>query len=103
MCSADDGTEPEAFLDLRREPSEVRNATLASILRRSRPGMRLNEHLEHDCGLTVFQHDCKMGLQGSSARATVPAARRIGSSSRIRRRRSTVRKRIGAGPGDDHG
>jgi hypothetical protein len=21
-------------------------------------------HLEHDCGLTVFQHACKMGLEG---------------------------------------
>src|SRR3954470_17676505 len=67
--------EPEAFLydfdllelngtDLRREPIEVRKATLASILRKSRPGVRLNEHLEHDCGLTVFQHACKMGLGG---------------------------------------
>ena len=50
--------------DLRREPIEVRKATLASILRKSRPGVRLNEHLEHDCGLTVFQHACKMGLEG---------------------------------------
>jgi bifunctional non-homologous end joining protein LigD len=50
--------------DLRREPIEVRKATLASILRKSRYGVRLNEHLEHDCGLTVFQHACKMGLEG---------------------------------------
>ena len=50
--------------DLRREPIEVRKATLASILRKSRHGVRLNEHLEHDCGLTVFQHACKMGLEG---------------------------------------
>src|SRR3954449_9378861 len=50
--------------DLRREPLEVRKATLASILRKSRYGVRLNEHLEHDCGLTVFQHACKMGLEG---------------------------------------
>src|SRR3954464_10220215 len=67
--------EPQAFLyafdlleldgtDLRREPIEVRKATLASILRKSRHGVRLNEHLEHDCGLTVFQHACKMGLEG---------------------------------------
>jgi bifunctional non-homologous end joining protein LigD len=67
--------EPQAFLyafdlleldgtDLRREPIEVRKSTLASILRKSRPGVRLNEHLEHDCGLTVFQHACKMGLEG---------------------------------------
>ena len=42
--------------DLRREPIEVRKATLASILPKARHGVRLNEHLEHDCGLTVFQH-----------------------------------------------
>jgi bifunctional non-homologous end joining protein LigD len=51
-------TEPQAFLyafdllelngdDLRRERIEVRKATLASILRKSRPGVRLNQHLEH--------------------------------------------------------
>jgi bifunctional non-homologous end joining protein LigD len=50
--------------DLRREPLEVRKATLASILRKARHGVRLNKHLEHDCGLTVFQHACKMGLEG---------------------------------------
>src|SRR3954464_7420174 len=52
---------PQAFLyafdllelngtDLRREPIEVRKATLASILRKSRPGVRLNEDL-HECGV----------------------------------------------------
>jgi hypothetical protein len=51
-------------IDLRREPIEVRNATLTSFLRKSRPGVRLNEHLEHDSGLTVFQHACKIGLEG---------------------------------------
>ena len=51
-------------LDMRREPIETRKATLASILRKSRPGVRLNEHLEHPDGLTVFQHACKMGLEG---------------------------------------
>jgi bifunctional non-homologous end joining protein LigD len=50
--------------DLRREPFEVRKATLASILPKSRHGVRLNEHLAHDCGLTVVQHACKMGLEG---------------------------------------
>jgi bifunctional non-homologous end joining protein LigD len=66
---------PQAFLhafdllelngdDLRREPIKVRKATLASILRKARHGVRLNEHLKHDCGLTVFQHACKMGLEG---------------------------------------
>jgi bifunctional non-homologous end joining protein LigD len=50
--------------DLRREPIEVRKATLASILRKSRPGVRLNEHMEHPEGAVVFQHACKMGLEG---------------------------------------
>ena len=36
--------------DLRREPIEVRKATLASILRKSRPGVRLNEHLAQPAG-----------------------------------------------------
>ena len=50
--------------DLRRESIEVRKATLASILRKSRPGIRLNEHLEHPEGDVVFRHACKMGLEG---------------------------------------
>jgi bifunctional non-homologous end joining protein LigD len=52
--------EPQAFIyafdllelngaDLRREPIEVRKATLANILRKSRPDVRLNEPLEHRC------------------------------------------------------
>jgi hypothetical protein len=60
-CAPQATNEPEAFLyafdlleldgtDLRREPIEVRKATLASILRKSRHGVRLNEHLAHDCG-----------------------------------------------------
>jgi bifunctional non-homologous end joining protein LigD len=49
--------------DLRREPLETRKATLASLLRGSLPGLRLNEHLAQD-GESVFQHACKMGLEG---------------------------------------
>src|SRR5499433_1150826 len=49
--------------DLRREPLDTRKATLASVLRRAAPGLRLNEHIEHD-GPTVFAHACKMGLEG---------------------------------------
>ena len=55
--------------DLRREPIEVRKATPASILRKARHGVRLNEHLQHDCGLTVFRHACKMGLEGDRVKA----------------------------------
>src|SRR5262249_4121903 len=39
--------------DLRREPLEVRKATLASLLRRVGAGVRLNEHLEHQDGEVV--------------------------------------------------
>ena len=50
--------------DMRREPLEMRKATLASILRKSRTGVRLNEHVEHPEGEVVFRHACKMGLEG---------------------------------------
>jgi bifunctional non-homologous end joining protein LigD len=43
--------------DLRRDPLETRKATLASLLRGSLPGLRLNEHLAHD-GESVFRHAC---------------------------------------------
>ena len=49
--------------DLRREPFEVRKATLKSVLAKADPGLRLNEHIEAD-GPTVFAHACKMGLEG---------------------------------------
>jgi bifunctional non-homologous end joining protein LigD len=50
--------------DLRRDPLSVRKATLASLLRRAAPRLRLNEHLEHDDGPLVFAHACSMGLEG---------------------------------------
>jgi len=49
--------------DLRRDPLEVREATLASTLAKAGPGIRFNEHIEGD-GPTVFAHACKMGLEG---------------------------------------
>jgi ATP-dependent DNA ligase len=35
-------------VDLRRDPLDVRKATLASLLKRAAPGLRLNEHIEAD-------------------------------------------------------
>jgi bifunctional non-homologous end joining protein LigD len=49
--------------DLRRDPLQVRKATLASIVAKARPGIRFNEHIEGD-GPTVFGHACKMELEG---------------------------------------
>jgi bifunctional non-homologous end joining protein LigD len=49
--------------DLRRDPLQVRKATLASILAKASSGIRFNEHIEGD-GPTVFAHACKIGLEG---------------------------------------
>src|SRR5262249_27051504 len=49
--------------DLRREPLATRKATLAWVLRRAAPGLRLNDHIEAD-GLTVFEHACLLGCEG---------------------------------------
>jgi bifunctional non-homologous end joining protein LigD len=50
--------------DLRHDPLEVRKATLASVLTKAGPGLRLNEHIEHDDGEVVFSHACKLRLEG---------------------------------------
>jgi bifunctional non-homologous end joining protein LigD len=49
--------------DLRRDPLEVRKATLANILTRADRGIWFNDHIEDD-GPTVFRHACKLGLEG---------------------------------------
>jgi bifunctional non-homologous end joining protein LigD len=49
--------------DMRREPIEAREATLASVLRSCRAGLQFNQHLEHP-GDIFFRHACKMGLEG---------------------------------------
>ena len=71
--------------DLRREPLEVRKATLASVLSRAVPGLRLNEHIEAD-GPTVFAHVCKMGLEGI-------VSKRKGSSYRSGRSRNRLKSK----------
>jgi ATP dependent DNA ligase domain len=59
--------------DLRRNPLQVRKATLASILTRAGAGIQFNEHIEGD-GPTVFAHACKLGLEGiESKRKGCPA------------------------------
>jgi ATP-dependent DNA ligase len=49
--------------DLRREPLEVRKATLASVLAMASRGIRFNDHIHYD-GEIVLRHACKMGLEG---------------------------------------
>jgi bifunctional non-homologous end joining protein LigD len=49
--------------DLRSAPVEARKAALAKLLRRAKPGLKLNEHLAEP-GDVVFRHACAMGLEG---------------------------------------
>jgi bifunctional non-homologous end joining protein LigD len=69
--------------DLRRDPLEVRKATLASIVAKASPGVRSNEHMEGD-GPTVFAHACKLGLEGI-------VSKRLGSPYRSGRSRHWVK------------
>jgi hypothetical protein len=69
----------------------VRKATLASLLRRSRPGIRLNEHLTEP-GDMVFRHACKMGLEGI-------VSKRIGSRYRSGRSPDWIKSKNSAAPG----
>jgi bifunctional non-homologous end joining protein LigD len=50
--------------DLRRDPLAMRKATLLRLLSRAAPGIRFNEHLDEEDGPLVFEHACKLGLEG---------------------------------------
>jgi bifunctional non-homologous end joining protein LigD len=76
--------------DLRREPLEVRKATLASLLRGASPGVRLCEHLTHP-GDVVFRHACKLGLEGI-------VSKRLGSRYRSGRSRDWLKMKNPAAP-----
>ena len=63
--------------DLRREPIEVRKATLNGMLRRARPGITFNRHFEVD-GMIVYEQACVLGCEGI-------VSKRMGSSYRAGR------------------
>ena len=50
--------------DLRANPLQVRKATLASVIGRAGSGLRFNKHMDGEDGPFVFQHACKLGLEG---------------------------------------
>jgi hypothetical protein len=50
--------------DLRRDALAVRKATLASLVARAAPELRLSEYLDHDDGALVFKPACRLGLEG---------------------------------------
>ena len=69
--------------DLRRDPLEVRKATLASIVAKASPGIRFNEHMEGDGPLSSpmpASLASKASSQSARAPLTVPGARPIGSN-----------------------
>jgi len=49
--------------DLRRDPIENRKAALVKLLRKADYGIFLNEHIDDEAAI-VFQHACKLGLEG---------------------------------------
>jgi bifunctional non-homologous end joining protein LigD len=49
--------------DLRREPIEDRKAALAKLALNAKPGLQLSQHLDRP-GDVVFEHACKLGLEG---------------------------------------
>jgi bifunctional non-homologous end joining protein LigD len=49
--------------DLRSLPFLDRKAALARLLRDTKAGIRLNEHIAED-GATVFAHACQLGAEG---------------------------------------
>jgi bifunctional non-homologous end joining protein LigD len=51
-------------VDMRREPLIQRKALLERALARAQPGLCFNEHLDEEDGPLVFQHACKLGLEG---------------------------------------
>lgn len=58
--------------DLRREPLIARKAALQKVLKDTAPTLTYAEHLEA-CGRDVFDHACRMGLEGIvSKRAASP-------------------------------
>jgi hypothetical protein len=71
--------------DLRRDPLYIRKATLASLLKRAAPGLRMNEHIEADgppCSPTPAGWAWRASCRSASLRHIVPAAHRIGSRAR---------------------
>ena len=50
--------------DLRRESLESRKAALAKTLKRAAAGIKYIEHLAGVDGAIVFEHVCKLGLEG---------------------------------------
>jgi bifunctional non-homologous end joining protein LigD len=66
LCAFDllelDGT------DLRTSPLEHRKLSLAKLLKKDRPGIQFNGHIEDMDGTKLYEAACKMGLEGIVAK-----------------------------------
>jgi bifunctional non-homologous end joining protein LigD len=76
--------------DLRHEPIERRKAALAKLIRRTKTGLALNEHIDEP-GDVVFRHACKLGLEGI-------VSKRLGSPYRSGRSRHWIKSKNPAAP-----
>jgi bifunctional non-homologous end joining protein LigD len=54
--------------DVRPHPWETRRATLAGLLRKPGPGILLSAYIDDADGTTVFEHACRMGVEGIVAK-----------------------------------
>jgi hypothetical protein len=63
MPSIRSSTDGRDLRDLRDLPFLDRKAALALLLRDTKAGILLNEHVDGD-GLTVFEHACRLGAEG---------------------------------------
>jgi ATP-dependent DNA ligase len=74
--------------DLRRDPLQVRKATLTSVLAKAGPGVRVNDHMEcemaRSSSATPARWASKASCRSGRTRATVPVAHRTGSNRRTR-------------------
>ena len=69
-------------LDMRREPIETRKATLASLLRNGKPGVRLNEHIAHPKRRRRVSSRLQAGCRGDCVEAPGLAVQ-VGSFARL--------------------
>jgi bifunctional non-homologous end joining protein LigD len=77
-------------MDLRSSPLEVRKAALAQLLRKARPGLALNDHVDLPADV-VFRHACKLGFEGI-------VSKRLGSRYRSGRTHDWLKMKNPAAP-----
>jgi ATP-dependent DNA ligase len=75
--------------DIRPQPLHARKDRLAKLLSKCIEGIQLSEHMEGEIGPGMFEHACKLGLEGIVSKhrciaVIAPDGVRTGSRSKIR-------------------